>query len=108
VVLKSGLLKKDNLIMNYRSKVLIYSHRSLIVVDNVSRTIDRELPHCIHHDVEDMHVHNNHYLVSWANKTIYYDEFKGETVTNIFNINLETHVNLMRIEGGFIFAIADG
>jgi hypothetical protein len=41
LILKSDLLKKDNLLINYRNKVLVYSHRSIIVFDNVSRTIDR-------------------------------------------------------------------
>lgn len=72
-VLESDLLKGNTIITSFRNKVLITSHRSLIIFDNASRTIDRELTHCFHHDIEDIKPHGSRFLVSYAHRTVYYD-----------------------------------
>jgi hypothetical protein len=108
-VLQSDLLKSNNVVVvSYRNKVLISSHRSLIIFDNASRTIDKELPHCFHHDIEDIKPHNTRYLVSYSHRTVYYDELKGDSVNHLFSLNLEMQISLLRVEAGAMLLIADG
>lgn len=107
-ILESNLLKGSCVVLNYRNKVLVACHRSLIVFDNASRTVDKELPHCFHHDIEDMRPHGSRYLVSYAHRTVYYDEFKGDSLNHLFNLNLEMQISLLRVEAGAMLLVVDG
>lgn len=75
-------------LVNFKNKVVICSHRNLIVFDNLSRTIEKRLENGLPHDFEEVQLHNGHYLVGWAHQTLFYDEFKGDSVVPVFSISL--------------------
>lgn len=108
IELDSNLVEDDSHLLNYRGKVLIVSQRNLVVFDNMSRTIEREFEKCFNHNIEEIQLHNGRFLVSWSQKSLHYDEFRGDSLHHIFTISLEMRPSLLRVINNIIYLSVDG
>lgn len=108
-VIASELLKSSNChLLNFKNKVVVICHRSVLLFDNLSRTVEQELAHCLHHDFEEVQVHGGHYLAGWSHQTFYYDELKADSVVPVFSISLELRPSLFKVQNNVMFLVSGG